>query len=77
MRIIGPVGLLVMAVIAYGVIDGQPTKDIIAGVFGVIVLASLIVLMPYLGRAAEEENRLWGRLGRRIRRFANRNAKPY
>jgi hypothetical protein len=76
MRIAMVVGLLAIgAIIAYGVIDDQPPKDIMAGVFGVLLLAVLVVLMPLLGRACEAEDRFWRSMGRRIRHFGNRNAR--
>jgi hypothetical protein len=75
-RIVALVGLLVAAVIVYGVVDNQPPIDIVAGALGVVVLASVVVLMPLLARACEAEGRFWAGVGRRIRRFANGNAKP-
>jgi hypothetical protein len=76
MRIAVVVGLLAIGtIIAYGVIDGQPRKDTIAGVCGILLLGALAVLMPLLGRACEAEDRFWRSMGRRIRHSSNRSAR--
>jgi hypothetical protein len=64
-----------MVIVGWGLIDDQPPMDTLAGVCGIVLLASLVVASPYLTRLCRAEDRFWGGVGRRIKRFASRIAK--
>jgi hypothetical protein len=74
-RIVGAAGLLIVAIVGWGVIDNQPTMDTVAGVSGVVLILLLVAASPYLTRLCKAEDRFWVGVGRGIRRFTNRIAK--